>query len=255
MHKKLADVNVRSSTVTITDAGRWNQQYDLISINSALNSSWTTLLEDGFKKITLTFTLDICEIDDGYQYIYFYNGNTSASKLLYSIEIIEHGGSGTETEYSTYSFTFDVNIVDLSNNAIYVFYDASGLSTDDWSNKNIKVSMVTIQSITPEHEYSYRMIDSDNHLAVCSCGANRIEKHAINASESTGRYAFCVGCGYRLDLGSDMGFVQLSLNQYVSLNGSYILDSGIIVLVDEDIDAYLNGTLIFYKKNELPQFQ
>ena len=38
----------------------------------------------------------------------------------------------------------------------------------------------------------------------------------------------------------------------VTLNGSYILPSGIIVLVEEDVEAYLNGTLVFYDKNDLP---
>lgn len=38
----------------------------------------------------------------------------------------------------------------------------------------------------------------------------------------------------------------------VSVNGSYILPNGIIVLVDEDVEAYLNGTLVFYDPNDLP---
>ncbi len=33
-------------------------------------------------------------------------------------------------------------------------------------------------------------------------------------------------------------------------NGSYILLSGIIVLMDEDIEAYMNGTLEFIYPNE-----
>ena len=41
----------------------------------------------------------------------------------------------------------------------------------------------------------------------------------------------------------------------VTLNGSYILPNGIIVLVDEDIEAYFNGTLVFYDKDNLPQTQ
>lgn len=36
----------------------------------------------------------------------------------------------------------------------------------------------------------------------------------------------------------------------VSLNGSYILSNQMIVLVDEDVRAYLNGTLVFYNKSE-----
>ena len=38
----------------------------------------------------------------------------------------------------------------------------------------------------------------------------------------------------------------------VSANGSYILPNGIVVLVDEDIEAYLNGTLIFYDGDDIP---
>ena len=41
----------------------------------------------------------------------------------------------------------------------------------------------------------------------------------------------------------------------VSLNGSYILPNGVIVLVDEDVEAYLNGTLVFYDRDKLPETQ
>ena len=38
----------------------------------------------------------------------------------------------------------------------------------------------------------------------------------------------------------------------VSVNGSYILPSGIVVLVEEDEEAYFAGTLVFYEKENLP---
>ena len=41
----------------------------------------------------------------------------------------------------------------------------------------------------------------------------------------------------------------------VSLNGSYILPNGVIVLVDEDVEAYLNGTLVFYDRDTLPEME
>ena len=37
---------------------------------------------------------------------------------------------------------------------------------------------------------------------------------------------------------------------YITENGSYILSNGIIVLIDEDIKAYFDGTLVFHKKDE-----
>ena len=40
-----------------------------------------------------------------------------------------------------------------------------------------------------------------------------------------------------------------------SVNGSYLLPSGIAVLEDEDVEAYLNGTLQFYYENDLPVTQ
>ena len=36
----------------------------------------------------------------------------------------------------------------------------------------------------------------------------------------------------------------------MEVNGSYILKNGIVVLVDSDIEAYLNGTLVFYNQND-----
>ena len=41
----------------------------------------------------------------------------------------------------------------------------------------------------------------------------------------------------------------------VSVNGSYILSSGIVVLVDEDLQAYIDGTLVFYRPDDIPTTQ
>ncbi len=50
-----------------------------------------------------------------------------------------------------------------------------------------------------------------------------------------------------------MGFTPIdSLDneiEYVTDNKSYILRNGIIVLVDEDIELFFKGNLIFYKRN------
>ena len=56
-------------------------------------------------------------------------------------------------------------------------------------------------------------------------------------------------------LGDDFVQVPWQSIQKVTVNGSYILPNGIIVLVDEDIEAYENGTLVFYDKDKLPQTQ
>ena len=56
-----------------------------------------------------------------------------------------------------------------------------------------------------------------------------------------------------------MGFVQWTINSSavtkVTINGSFILPNGVVVLEDEDLDAYLNGTLVFYDKDKVPVLQ
>lgn len=111
------------------------------------------------------------------------------------------------------------------------------------------------------HTHSYtgwEYYDRASHIEVCSCGyqGTVTRVHAIRSSDTSNRYARCLECNYLLDLNYDMAIIQNLYNLgllRVSINGSYILPSGIIVLVDEDIDSYFAGTLLFYKEDEIPQ--
>lgn len=96
---------------------------------------------------------------------------------------------------------------------------------------------------------------STHHQCICGCGYDMgTEPHAVKLSEVVLGIGHCIYCGARVMLGDDIVQVPGMLNiQKVSINGSYILPSGIIVIVDEDIEAYENGTLVFYDKDDLPQ--
>ena len=106
---------------------------------------------------------------------------------------------------------------------------------------------------TTTHDYdrNYEWVDYTMHSAECCCGAKATQGHAVasNAFANGKRYATCLICGGL----AERGFVQLNALsaevQYVTNNGSYILPNGVIVLVDEDIELYLNGTLEFHKKD------
>jgi hypothetical protein len=112
---------------------------------------------------------------------------------------------------------------------------------------------------TSSHDYdrNYQWINFTSHTAQCECDAIATQPHAISSnSYATGqRYATCLFCGGFVE----KGFVQLNVNSLsvnqVSRNGSFVLPNGVIVLQDEDIEAYLNGTLVFYNKNEVPVTQ
>ena len=113
------------------------------------------------------------------------------------------------------------------------------------------------ESTLEAHSYNSFMYVSDTaHRSTCDgCGAwkETTSPHTFTVPDRFGRMT-CIGCGYTKTKGSDFGNVILSITK-VSANGSYILSDGTIMLVEEDIEAYLNGTLVFYDKGNAPQVQ
>ena len=130
--------------------------------------------------------------------------------------------------------------------------------------------------ITQDHNYSYTDITDTHHTATCVCGLNEEpEEHYIHhyaRNNSLTHYVYCecgesklsahvvssgsggiltkkicIFCGEIVDKGLS---IITSLQLAHTENGSYIRPDGIIVLVDEDIEAYLNGELIFYNSSE-----
>ena len=100
-------------------------------------------------------------------------------------------------------------------------------------------------------------LNETTHKSECTCGANgnTTAPHAFTqATFPNLGPMICVGCGYTKMPGGSIGQIIKSINK-VSINGSYILHDGTIMLVEEDIEAYLNGTLVFYDKDKLPVTQ
>ena len=96
-----------------------------------------------------------------------------------------------------------------------------------------------------EHECSFIYTNAgfNTHYCDCECGNRIIEKHVIKIG--TRRCLKCRAIVTNPDL-------ELMIDNvlYVTENGSYILSNGIIVLVEEDIENYFNGTINFYRKDE-----
>ncbi|MBO5715747.1 MAG: hypothetical protein J6S23_05080 [Clostridia bacterium] len=113
------------------------------------------------------------------------------------------------------------------------------------------------ESTVGTHSYDYWVfVNETTHRSECTCGARgtTTASHAFTLPDRRG-LVVCVGCSYTKIFGGDgSGNVVMSITRE-SLNGSYILHDGTIMLVDEDIEAYLNGTLVFYDKNNVPQTQ
>ncbi len=109
-------------------------------------------------------------------------------------------------------------------------------------------------TITEGHTYDECVYkDARNHTATCKCGYQQTLSHWVKPTSE--RYANCVGCGALIDLGGTITPTNPFNITKVSVNGSYILPNGIAVIVDADVEAYLNGTLVFYDPDDLPVTQ
>lgn len=109
--------------------------------------------------------------------------------------------------------------------------------------------------LTPHsHVYSYSWSSEAQHKATCgACGQVTFEAHAVaqGAFPTPDGYAKCLKCRGKAFVGELMGNSSGELMgnsvgvQSCTPNGSYILPNGVIVLADQDVEAYMNGTLVF----------
>ena len=96
------------------------------------------------------------------------------------------------------------------------------------------------------HSYTdhYEKHNAAGHYAYCSCGDRIEQAHVLMrpVGGSVGGLSICKYCGASVSFGV---LDSIPTDYPHTENGSYILPSGIIVLVPEDEEAYLNGTLEF----------
>ena len=168
------------------------------------------------------------ELSDGNMMAVASYGNQDYYKCKYCryvapfSEIVEQ--DYTKTNFSTYLHKYVNNVEGLE----YTFYEA--------------------------HQYTCVSISNLSHRSTCDCGETKIAAHYISGSHAGEDFVPCAGCGYLLDLRDGAYDTIMSITQ-VSVNGSYIRPDGIVVLVDEDIEAYLAGTLQFYHPEDVPVTQ
>lgn len=115
-------------------------------------------------------------------------------------------------------------------------------------------------TISHTHEYTgYARYSDKYHVGCCVCGAKNSDKsvYVFRASDEDAgdRLYTCISCGALVDTWTGGPGMIIHAIQKVSVNGSYILSDGTVFLVDEDINAYFEGTLVFYDPDKLPQVE
>ena len=205
--------------------------YDACGMEFTYNHNWTFVSVDG---TTHTATCRDC----GYT-------ETKSHNLEYSnITSTSHTYGCTDCGYSVTS-EHDMSITKIP------------LSSTEHGCKCIDCNYVDESTVEPHSFNSWVSVNTTTHQSECDgCNARgtTTAPHAFVPANGSLLNVVCVDCGYTKRKDSDFGNVILSITK-VSANGSYILPDGTIMLVDEDIEAYLNGTLVFYDKDNVPQVQ
>ena len=94
-----------------------------------------------------------------------------------------------------------------------------------------------------EHSYTtYGKYSNRQHKAICTCGDYILQYHIV-AGQGMGT---CVICGFPASSGGAINPFSINKVNYITENGSYIAENGVIVLSDIDYLKFLSGELDVY---------
>lgn len=153
--------DVRNDSATITDSGRKHQKCDTVLLNKDFD--YEGLLFAGYTSFEIAFQFDVYEINDGYQYVFFYKdkncvdtssidyfinntilGNTPDDpSLLYGYRF-EHTPGASDSSTYAHSFVAHIDIKNMKD-SLYIRYGASGNGEDTWVNQNVKITVTPIK--------------------------------------------------------------------------------------------------------------
>ncbi len=207
------------------------------------------------------------------------NVSIDANKEIeYCLFLVQNSNvtSPSSTIYTPSISKYQVKIYDENNEIVETteYGENSNLIIGTFINsstvtKNYSIKVYLINKVTSYVEYlslsvynhihscyDWKYYDRISHQSICHCGVigESTEAHMISQADLSKPKARCLGCNALLNMDGygDIGMLSdiLPTNAtIITKNGSYILPSGIIVLVLEDIETYLNGTLTFYNKD------
>ena len=185
------------------------------------------------------------------------NNISAGYNIVYKLIVSDTNTYKIESS-STYNVMlkiYDSNMMLLNSNVnILSCYLTSGSTyylSIEFNNASFSGTISTniIQDSNHYHNYSYSWNSYINHRKYCACGNSSLKAHVVSpdAFNNGQQYAECTLCHGLASIGAN----PMSQNNYpYTLNGSFILPNGVIVLVEEDYEAYMNDTLVFINPND-----
>ena len=147
---------LRTTQMTITEEGynkgKNKDKYDNVIISDMFGRDVAALAGNidsdvgsgGYRTASIKIVLSVREIDDGYQLIKVCNTKDEENKSTLFEQRFEHGPGKVDKNSYTHTFTFSVNISDLTDQ-INIYYDGQGDWDDDWVCESMKITITLNQ--------------------------------------------------------------------------------------------------------------
>lgn len=231
--------------------------YSIVSCNAESNPSLSSTVRDFAIEQVLLGNPVLLSVSGtrGGHVVVAYDYDSSTDKLYCHMG---WNASSTHTTIESYSYSiyktalainFNISHSHSNNYAVTVISD-NVPTTNFYCYHDCRISTYTNGNL---HSYTdhYTMHSSEKHKAYCYCGKYVLRPHAIKEGStytSHGHtYGNCIDCGAVVDLGTTIIIGPLSNNDNrTTENGSYMLPNGIYIIKDEDLQAYLDGTIQFH---------
>ncbi len=134
-----------SESYVITDSGRDDQHKDRVDLSALLGAPIADYIAAGATKLQVYYSVEIAEINDGYQYLFLSNdsrGKTFSSALLFT-ECIQHGVLHKDCNSYLHEGVVTVPLCKVAD-TVYLLYGASGWLDDDWNRNSVKVTFTVL---------------------------------------------------------------------------------------------------------------
>lgn len=129
------------TSYVITDSGRNDQHKDKVELAKLLGAPISDYLKAGATKLEVHYSVEIAEIDDGYQYLFLSNdsrGKTFSSALLFT-KCIQHGVLHKDCNSYAHEGVVTLPLCNVADQ-VYVLYGASGILNDDWIRNGVEIT-------------------------------------------------------------------------------------------------------------------
>ena len=204
----------------------YTNDFTTINMTSSTNNTQTLTLDAGYNKL---YKLNV--VDQG---TYDVRASISANT---TIKLYDSNYNLLETKSKLLTKTLSTGIYYVS-----IAYQSNTQSG----------TLYPLFKVHSGHSYDdhYQWTSLTNHKSYCSCGNYINDFHIVSpdAYQNGNQYAICLLCNGFASVG---GTWHDGIGNYpYTLNGSFILPNGVIVLEEADMEAYLNGTLVFINPNE-----